>query len=294
MLTKTAALYRDKTYISVILLLGKTTCFLLGACSLFFISPTYASSVKDNLLNGTSISICDDVNEWPPFTYFERIDGKKSNKVVGFSIDVLDDIFSRHNMRYTITMLPWSRCVLEVQNGKKYQMVIDFTSTSERRKNYFISNQYYTTTTHYYYSKKQFPQGLVIKAMADLRRYRVCGIHGFSVNHTNFPDFFKPGEVDQSAKDYPTVIAKLHLKHCDLFLSEYEAMLGFSKVGDRLFEDPNLANAPMPDLLPSVFRFGISRQYNLGENLLTLIDQELSQMEASGRLKALWKKRNSQ
>lgn len=238
-----------------------------------------------------SISICDDANEWPPYTYFERVEGNKSSKVVGFSIDVLDEIFARHQIRYTITMLPWARCLLEVKKGKHYQMVLDITAGPEREAMFWLSRPVYFTNTYYFYSRKKFPQGLNILAMADLKAYRVCGIHGYSVNYTGFRDFFKPGEVDQGTKDYKALIAKLHAQHCDLFLEQFQAMQGYAVIGQPFLDDQHLAREPMPGLIPSPFRFAISRGYAAGESLLRIINEELEQMEASGRLKALWKKR---
>lgn len=245
------------------------------------------ASAADNL----SVSICDDANEWPPYTYFERVGGNKSSKVVGFSVDVLDEIFARHQIRYTITMLPWARCLLEVKKGNHYQMVLDITAAPEREAMFWFSRPVYFTNTYYFYSRKKFPQGLSILAMADLKAYRVCGIHGYNVNYTGFKDFFKPGEVDQGTKDYKALIAKLHAQHCDLFLEQYQAMQGYAVIGQPFLDDQNLAGEAMPGLIPSPFRFAISRRYPAGESLLRMINEELEQMEASGRLKALWKKR---
>ena len=266
---------------------------LIYVCVLtFFSTPlAWATSQKDDALTNLSISICDDANEWPPYIYAERIDGKKSNKIVGFSIDVIEDIFSRNRLRYTIAMVPWSRCLLEVEHGNKYQMILDITTSPEREKTYWITRPYYTTNTHYFYSKKQFPKGVSIQAMAELKKYRLCGIHGYNVNYTGYIGLFAPGEIDQGAKDYRALIAKLHLKRCDLFLEQYQAMLGYALIGDPILDDPNLASEPMPGLAPTAFRLAISRQFSHGAKLTELIDRELAQMEKSGRLKELWQKR---
>ena len=256
-----------------------------------FIGPVFAVPVEGENFKNMSLSICDDENEWPPYIFFERVGGKKGDRVVGFSIDVLEDIFSRHQIRYTITMLPWARCLLEVNTGGKFQMVLDLSTSPEREINYWISQAYYTTNTYYYFSRKKYPQGLSIKSMADLKKYRVCGIHGYNVNYAGYFGFFKPDEIDQGAKTFDALIAKIHLQRCDVFLEQYQAMQGYALIGKPFLDDPNLGRAPMPGLLPSPFRFAISRQYVYGESLMKLIDQEIRQMESSGRLKELWKKR---
>ena len=267
---------------------------VLGLVCVFasiFIAPAFAASLEDENFKNVLISICDDENEWPPYIFFERVGGKKADKVVGFSIDVLEEIFSRHRIRYAITMLPWARCLFEVHNGSKYQMVLDFTTSPEREINYWISQAYYSTNTYYYFSRKKYPRGMSIKAMADLKKYRVCGIHGYNTDYAGYLGFFKPGEMDQGTKTFDALIEKIRLQRCDLFLEQYQAMQGYALIGKPFLDDPELGREPMPGLMPSPFHFAISRQYIHGENLMKLIDQELKQMESTGRLKELWKKR---
>ena len=256
-----------------------------------FIGPAFAEPFEEENLKNISISVCDDENEWPPYIFFERMEERKGAKVVGFSIDVLEDIFSRHQIRYTITLLPWARCLLEVNNGRKYQMVLDLTTSPERKIAYWISQAYYSTNTYYYFSRKKYPQGLSIKGMADLKKYRVCGIHGYNINYVGYLGFFKPGEIDQGTKTFDALIEKIHLQRCDVFLEQYQAMQGYALIGKPFLDDTQLGREPMPGLLPSPFHFAISRQYVHGENLMKLIDGELKQMESTGRLKELWKKR---
>ena len=256
-----------------------------------FIGPVFAAPIEEESFKNISISICDDENEWPPYIFFERTGGKKGDRVVGFSIDVLDDIFSRHQIRYAITMLPWARCLLEVSKGSKFQMALDLSTSPEREIDYWVSQAYYTTNTYYYFSRKKYPQGMTINAMVDLKKYRVCGIHGYNVNYAGYLGFFKPGEIDQGTKTFDALIAKIHLQRCDVFLEQYQAMQGYALIGKPFLDDPNLGRAPMPGLMPSPFRFAISRQYVHGERLIKLIDQEIKHMESTGRLKELWKKR---
>ncbi len=63
---------------------------------LFFLTSTLYSQ---NLKN-THINIVDDGAQWPPFIYYERKNGKISQNIVGFSIDVINEIFKRNNITY--------------------------------------------------------------------------------------------------------------------------------------------------------------------------------------------------
>lgn len=257
---------------------------LAAAVFAFFSGHTEAQT---NEVKDLSISVCDDENEWPPYTYYQRVDGKKTTRISGFSIDVIDEIFSRNRISYSVSLLPWARCLAEVNNGKRFQMVLDLSRNEERNTAYWMTRPYYFTSAYYFYSKKQHPQGLPIRTAADLKRFRACGLQGY--NYTLY-GFFKEGEVDQGTKDFNALIAKLHARRCDLFMEQYEAMLGFGAIGNSFLSDPNLGREPIPDLSPTYFHFGISRKFPGGQALKNLIDKELLQMEASGRLKELWKK----
>ena len=236
------------------------------------------------------ISICDDDNEWPPYSYFQRKDGVKTEKLSGYAIDVIDDIFSRHRIRYEINLIPWPRCVAVSTLGTNYHMVLNMSYSPERMKNYLLSRAYYSTTTYYYYSIRNSPNGLAIDGPADLRKYRVCGVQGF--NYTNYG--FAPGEVDQGAKDFTALISKVKLGRCALFLEKDEVMTAYGKIGKNYLADPDIAKAPVPGMKPTRFYFGISRKFARSEELRELIDGELLLMEENGRLAALWKKASSQ
>jgi polar amino acid transport system substrate-binding protein len=239
---------------------------------------------------GMTVSICDDDNEWPPYSYFQRKDGVKTEKLGGYAIDVIEDIFARHRIRYDIKLIPWPRCVAVSTLGTDYHMVLNMSYSPERVKNYLFSRAYYSTTTYYYYSKHNHPKGLAIAGPADLRKHRVCGVQGF--NYTSYG--FVPGEIDQGAKDFSALIAKVKLGRCALFVEKDEVMSAYSKIGKPYLADPDLAKAPVPGMKPTRFYFGISRKFAHSIELLDLIDSELLLMEENGRLAALWKKASAQ
>lgn len=244
------------------------------------------TAVPNAELKDASIAICEDDNEWPPYSYFKRQDGQKTDKIVGFAVDVVDEIFARHHIHYTISLIPWARCLAELKNGTSYQMALNPSYSEERAKTYLLTRAYYSTSNYYFYSLKNNPAGLPIGGMADLKRYTVCGIHGY--NYATYG--FRAGEMDQGARDFRSLIGKLHAGRCTLFLEKYEVMAGYSVIGSPYLDDPNLGRTAVPGMAPTPFHLGISRGFAKAEALKGLLDQEVTHMEASGRLQALWKK----
>lgn len=264
---------------------GRTA--LVFFCSGSIMVPTAVASagMPQSILQGVSISICGDENEWPPYTYYERVHGKKTGRLVGYSISVIDAIFSRNQISYSVHLLPWTRCIAEVKDSLHFQMILDMTANAERRAAFRLTRPYYTTNAHYFYSRRNYPRGLDVKELADLRHYSICGLSGY--NYTQYG--LKLKDIDQTANTYPAVIEKLHSGRCALFLEQYEAMISFSRIGASFLDDRYLANAPVPGIRPALFSMGISRKYPKAAILRSLIDRSLVQMEASGELNALWK-----
>lgn len=232
------------------------------------------------------IAICDDENEWPPYVYRQRGADGSPGKLTGYAVDVVSEILARNKIAYSFDLIPWPRCLAVAALGKEYQMVVDLSYNPERQRNFLLTRAYYSTTTYYYYSRRHHPDGLKIASPLDLRKHRVCGIHGY--NYVNYG--LRPGEVDQGARDFSTLIAKLHAGRCALFLEKHEVMLGFAAIGKNYLADPDLGGAPVPGMRPTAFYLGISRNYVHAQELRTLVDDELLKMDEAGRLREIWRK----
>ncbi|MES2298250.1 MAG: transporter substrate-binding domain-containing protein [Pseudomonadota bacterium] len=247
---------------------------------------THEAVLEQPALRHANIISCDDSVEWPPFIRFERMQGKKTGQVTGYSIDVIKEIFGRHGIAHTAVLVPWARCLAELKSGKAYQMVLNATYSEQRSRDYLLTRPYYSTTNCYYYSRRGYPKGLFITGLADLKQYRVCGI--YADNYTTYG--FQPGEVDQGTGDFPALIGKLHAGRCALFLEKCEVMQGFMSVGKRYLDDPELAHASVPGMQAVPLYMMISRAYPHAAELKILLDAELTQMETSGRLAQLLKR----
>ncbi len=255
---------------------------LLPVCALAATKEAPPSRARPPL----HVSICDDENEWPPYSYYQRIDGKKTGNLTGYAILVIDEIFARHGVSYKIDLIPWPRCVAVVNLGKQYGMVLNLSYNAEREKTFLFSRPYYATTAYYYYSKKNNPQGLRIGSAADIHKYRVCGVQGY--NYEGYG--MKPGEVDQGAKNFHALITKMQLGRCALFMEKDEVMVGFAAIGKNYLADPDIGKAPIPHVKPNLFYFGVSKNFERAEELRDLIDESLLHMEGNGRLAELWRK----
>lgn len=256
---------------------------LLQACLL---AAPIAALAADAPPARLSIAICDDENEWPPYSYFQRVGGKKTAVLTGFAVAVIREIFTRRAVDYTIDLIPWPRCMAVATLGRQYGMVLNLSYNEERARAFLFSRPYYATTSYYYYSRRNHPRGLAIRGVSDIRKHRVCGVQGY--NYEGYG--MAPGEVDQGAKSFPALISKMQLGRCALFLEKDEVMTAYAAIGKDYLADPDIGKAPIPGMKPDLFYFGISKRFPRAEEIKLVIDEELQQMEASGKLGELWKR----
>ena len=255
----------------------------LCACLLALPASTFAA---DALPAFAPIAICDDENEWPPYSYFQRIDGRKTQVLTGYAVSVIKEIFNRRGIEYKIDLIPWPRCMAVTALGKEYGMLLNLSYNDDRARTFLFSRPYYATTAYYYYSRKSYPSGLAIGGPQDIRKYRVCGVQGY--NYEGYG--MAPGQVDQGAKNFPALISKMQLGRCALFMEKDEVMTAYAAIGKNYLADPDIGKAPIPGIKPNLFYFGISRRHPQAEEIRAVIDEELLHMEANGRLAELLKR----
>lgn len=236
--------------------------------------------------NGPVVGVCDGAPEWPPFTYFRRVDGRPSTELTGFSVDVVSAIFERAKRPFRVELLPWRRCLTEVAQGSTYQVALEASSNPEREATYWLSRPFYRTTGHYFYSRQRFPSGPEIAKAADLNRYRICGLLGF-----NYAMFGLDNQrVEQANGDHAALIRRLQSGRCDLFVEQIEVMVGYRILGQDLLADPDLGHQAVPGLPSTPFHMLVSRKIPQAQELLHLINTGLADLEARHELDRLWSK----
>lgn len=224
------------------------------------------------------LPVCDDGAEWAPFTYYLRdSSGVSTQKVVGYSVEVLTRILEPLGKKARIELLPWARCQLEVAMGQNFALALNASPSPERAERFLMSRPYYRTHHAYFYSRRHHPGGLNISDVSDLNQYRVCGVHGY-----NYSDYkLLPHKLDTGAQDLTRVIAKLHMGRCDLGLEKWEILVGTRNTGQNLLADPELVVHTLPGLPITQFHMLISRRY---PELAQTINKGLENLEASGEL----------
>lgn len=262
----------------------KNFYLLLGI--FFFISFTCFSIPKsETFLKGKTIYITDDEKEWPPYIFYKRDNKLKTNTLMGFSCDVISEIFLRNKINYNIKLLPWKRAQHEVELGNKYSMFLNASYNEERASKYYISEPYYSTSAYYFYSKKIYPKGLPIYKKSDLLKYRITGLLGH-----NYKDYVSNNKsVYMNSGDYESLSKQLHAGYYDIFLESLEIITGWAAINTNILEDKSIGYAKVPEM-DSVNFYMMFSKNKTGAELKRIIDEEIKDMTQSGKLKELLKK----
>ena len=235
------------------------------------------------------VKICDDSRAWPPYSYFSRPAGEaKTSKLTGAMIELIDEMFRMIQLDYTITPVPWKRCLYEVASfaqNHKYEVAIEGTLSEERLHAYYVTTYVYTTTGGYWYSTKTFPTGPVVNSPEDLKQYNLCGIFGH--NYAGYG--LSPEHIRSRPKDYQAAFTMVSLGRCDLFLSNIPTAL--CKVTlDELVIPGDVVGKKVPGLAPGTFHIFVAKSSPRAYELLTKINQALHVLTFHGMTDRLFTK----
>jgi polar amino acid transport system substrate-binding protein len=235
------------------------------------------------------VKICDDSREWPPYSYFPRAEGKAdTSKLTGAMIELVDKIFELIQMDYTITAIPWKRCLHEVANfaqSQTYEIAIEGTLNEERLNNFYVTTYVYTTTGGYWYSKKKYPQGPTVKRPEDLRNYNLCGIFGY--NYAGYG--VSPDLISSRPKNYQAAFTMVSLGRCDLFLSNIPTALGKVTLGELTIPE-EVVGEKVPGVELGTFHIFIAKTSPRAQTLLTNINQAIHVLNFRGTTDVIFNK----
>jgi len=236
------------------------------------------------LKQGMTVSIGMEENtDWPPYEYFERIDGIRTEKLIGYAVDVIAEILSSYDLNYNIEYFPLLRCLEYLESGEKIQVVLPTSLNDDRRDKYYISEYAYSVTPSYYYMKEKFPDGPDISSVEELLQYG--SVYGkFGYNYSNF------GIEEESSlirlKDFDSIINMLEMGRANFLLARSEPFSGLSLVGENYLHD-GIAQAPIPGISRENFYYLISKKHPYGEELLQIINKGIIEMRNRGRLEEI-------
>lgn len=247
---------------------------LLVLCSVLWMAC--ASVLATPLhIKGSPLLFCGEIEEWPPYNFFKRVDGKKTNETIGYDIDVINWLMNRGGIPYKIEIIPWQRCLAKVLSGDS-QVVMSASTSAKREKNYLLSSPYYSVTPAIAYLTNRYSDSNPIIAVKTDQSFVLCGRNGY--NYANF------GTLDilvsSNAGSHLQLIKMLRSGRCNAFLTRLEALKGLPYTHPDLNLD-DISTASIPQSSNEPFYFMISRKFEYAFELKGFLDEGIRAMKAA-------------
>ena len=257
---------------------------LLAGMALLPLPWTAAQAARDEGPAAPStVRICDDANEWPPYTFAERRNRQATGRLTGYSVELVQLILERRGISHAIELLPWKRCLMEVKEGTRYQMLLNAAATPERERDYLLSLPYHQTHSYVFFDRKRYPQGLNLKSADDLQPYLLGGIRGYAypmLSATQRDAMLRTGS-------YVSLFRMLQLGRVEVLVEDHEAVRGLERTGVLpSLEAAGIAALPLPGTPPLQYHMMFSRDTR-GAALRQLVNEELAKLQQSGELQSL-------
>lgn len=246
-------------------------------------------SVQTFAQEAREIRICGDGSEWPPFHFLEKdANGNKTDTVIGYSVDVLNEILKPKGYVLKFFMPPWKRCLSDTENGK-YHIALDASYSEERQNKYLLTASHYATHAKFFFVKERFKSiHTLTQSSQFFAQGNVCGLQGY--NYEGISSQIKNNQIEQPAKNFTSLVAMTKSGRCAFFIARSEIIHGFSKLGENLLGDGILGETTIPDSKPDLFYLLISRQADNAQTLLQDINSGIHRLRTNHRLEAILKK----
>jgi polar amino acid transport system substrate-binding protein len=242
---------------------------LIFLSQIFFYASSYAQEIN-------SVTVCNDPA--PPPAGADR-----SKPGDDFFTYLIKTTFSRIGIKATfIVNYPFKRCLNEVEN-RRIDFVMGAYFDAERAKVFDYSSHYYTLTPQLFYLANRPVQ---IEQLADLKKYRGCGIYGSSYAHYGL----RPEDLDLGP-GYTSMFNKLHANRCDYFVEELEVIQTLDAAGRNYLNDTSITHTDVPGAVaPS--RYLVTAKNSKASAILGKFNKALEDVINSAEAREIWKKEN--
>lgn len=257
-------------------MIGTCTLAVRAGCAAMLALATATATAQ------TRVTICADPNA-PAMVFWDRDEaGVKTGRLVGFYVDLVSAAFERAGVQANYDgSYPWVRCLKMVEDG-----LIDFALggfwDEDRARRFAFTRSYLRWTPQVFFDKRR---PLTISSTADLRKYRGCGVTGFSYAHYGL----RPADLDLGVTTFEQLVKKLEIGRCDYFVEELETFRDMKIDGVEVLKRPNLGHGSVPGAQEPTTHL-LTRKGGPGEALIPEIDRHLTALIDNGQALGFWRR----
>ena len=264
---------------------------IIALCSTYTASIfAHSPSKTVNNLGKSPIKICiGDGNEWAPYTFWAREEGKiDKSHLIGAATKLIEQAISNIGLKYTYSYMPWKRVLYEVEHFGTFgncEMSWDASFKPQRAKVFYYSAPIYRTHLGVFYSNRQLPEGPHLPTGDAINEYKLCGVQGY--NYDRFPIKDK-STMDLSSTDINLNIRRLSKGRCDLMPSSIEPIYGGKVIGAFYLSD-DIESKRLPGMHKTFYAF-ISKTSPRAEQLAAEFNHAIVSLQEQGIAETFFRK----
>ena len=111
--------------------------------------------------------------EWPPYVYNEN------GHIIGYSVEILDAVFSEMDIRYTMTQYPWKRAMKMVFSGQE-DALFHASQKADRMEYCYYPTEDLCRVRYVFFIRKEDAGHLKFESLNDLKGYTIGVTQGYS------------------------------------------------------------------------------------------------------------------
>lgn len=229
-----------------------------------------------------TFTACMEASDGPPLLYYAEPAPGQAPRLTGFNAEVWPLVLAQ--LGHTLAVrgdLPFKRCLRAVSIGE-VDFALGVYRDEERARTLAFSAPFKTLTPQVFF---RADKPLKIQSMADLKRWRGCGMNGSSYAHYGL----QPGDLDQGARSFRTLFEKLMTGRCDYVVEELEVVQQLEINKRDYLATPGLAHAPVPGAVAPA-RHIVARLGSEAAALLPAMDDAYARLVRQGEVQKIWRR----
>ncbi|STQ90824.1 substrate-binding periplasmic protein [Iodobacter fluviatilis] len=220
------------------------------------------------------VQVCGGDSHWPPMSYQLN----RHADVEGISAAVIHHVF-QSDEKPDIALIPWARCMYEVESHHRFDVAMSVFKTAEREKKFFFSKSYHSLTPSYLYARSRYKTPPVNR-LTDLAHLKTCAVHGSATPYIRLPE----NRIDRGAYDYQSLLKKIDRAHCDVVVDMQEVFWGLANLGLFDLKKSAYQIKPLPGTEKYLLYFAVSKAHPDGQKLINEINKGIAELSARGEM----------
>ena len=236
---------------------------------------TSSAAIPENQV----INICAEDTGWIPYSMPVKLEAGGGYEFTGYNRDIVDAVFTKHNIKFKFEVRPWQRCLKEAIDGNIH-IVLDAASNEERRRDYLLTNSIYKMTPAYFYHSDNDKNFKMKNADFILNNTPICGQSGYTYKNFGIPN----EEVKKLSKALRRIIDLVRAKRCRIGLTRLEVLQRELPENKGTGE---VSYSMIKDAKKEEFFWLINKKFNFSNDLKRIINSELRVLKQNGKLKEI-------